>query len=282
MPSIERDIGTTADRTVLPEPGILLAHVPAEMPRIRQGENWGRVDAWSTVRRTETGRFIDIMFDTVGTSLTLARNSELYAEDQPVEQFYRVESGAVRTCKILNDGRRQIDGFYLPGDIVGIEAGSRHLYAAEALVRTTLRAVKVRNVRSQAADGGEMALELWDMIARELRRSQDHIQLLSRRSAQERLASFLLAMSERDTGKYMSERDTGKYMSERDTGKPMASIQQTIDLPMSRQDMADYLGLTIETVSRTFTQLEAQGVLELVTARRIKVNNRMALCDMHG
>lgn len=205
------------------------------------------------------------LFTEIGTPVSVARNGELYAEDQPVDNVYRVESGVIRTCKILNDGRRQIDGFYIAGDIVGLEMRSRHAYYAEALSRATVRAVRLRTLRSRVEMGGGMSSALWEMTARELHRAQEHILLLGRRSAQERVACFLLGMAGRLAGPLASEKGA-----------------ITLDLPMSRQDMADYLGLTIETVSRTFTQLEGLGVIALVSARKVRLCNRAALRDMHG
>lgn len=222
-------------------------------PAVDRAADWSS-DAW-----------IANLFVELGTPLAVARNGELYAEDHPVESVYRVESGVIRTCKILNDGRRQIGGFYVAGDIVGLEMRGRHAYYAEAISRATVRAVRLRILRSRMEMGGGMSSALWEMTARELHRSQEHNLLLGRRSAQERVACFLLSMADRLQGACMAEK-----------GAP------TIDLPMSRQDMADFLGLTIETVSRTFTQLEAAGVIALSSARKVRLCNRAALRDMHG
>ncbi|MBB3808557.1 helix-turn-helix domain-containing protein [Pseudochelatococcus contaminans] len=208
---------------------------------------------------------IAALFAEIGTQVVIPRNGELYAEDQTVDTVFRVESGVVRTCKILNDGRRQIDGFYVAGDIVGLEMRSRHAYYAEAISRTTLRAVRLRTLRSRLEMDGGMSSALWDMTALELHRSQEHNLLLGRRSAQERVACLLLSMAQRLACDGAAEKGA-----------------LTIELPMSRQDMADYLGLTIETVSRTFTQLEATGVIALISARKVRLCNRAALLDMHG
>ncbi len=231
--------------------------------RAEDGAAWKPVVDKVADRSSET--WISHLFAEVGSPLTVARNGELYAEDQLVESVYRVESGVIRTCKILNDGRRQIDGFYVAGDIVGLEMRDRHAYYAEALTRTTVRAVRLRTLRSRMEMGGGMSCALWEMTARELHRSQEHNLLLGRRSAQERVACFLLSMANRLADPRAA-----------DKGAPV------IDLPMSRQDMADYLGLTIETVSRTFTQLEATGIIALSSARKVQLCNRAALLDMHG
>ncbi|MGV6873340.1 helix-turn-helix domain-containing protein [Pseudochelatococcus sp. B33] len=222
-------------------------------PSVDQVADWSS-EAW-----------IAHLFAEIGTTMTVARNGELYAEDQPVDSVYRVESGVIRTCKILNDGRRQIDGFYIAGDIVGLEMRSHHAYYAEAISRATVRTVRLRTLRSRMEMGGGMSSALWEMTARELHRAQEHILLLGRRSAQERVACFLLSMADRLSNPPAPEK-----------GAP------TIELPMSRQDMADYLGLTIETVSRTFTQLEGTGIIALTSARKVRLCNRAALREMHG
>ncbi len=143
--------------------------------------------------------------------------------------------GAVRTHKVLSDGRRQITGFHLPGDLFGFEPGEAHRHGAEALSGTRVLIFKRRQVERIATRRAEVACQLWSLATRSLRQAQDHMLLLGRRSAQERVAAFLLDVDLRLGG----------------TG--------TFDLPMTRRDIADYLGLTIETVSRTITQLEAEG-----------------------
>ncbi|MFT0892369.1 helix-turn-helix domain-containing protein [Pseudochelatococcus sp. G4_1912] len=238
------------------------------LPNMRSGRGHGegqqalcveKIVDWSSEAQ------IAQLFTETGISLTVSRNSELFAEDQPIDNIYRVESGVIRTCKLLNDGRRQIDGFYMAGDIVGLEMGCRYTYCAEAIARSTVRAIRMRSLRVQVEAGGRMASVLWDMTARELQRSREHILLLGRRSATERVASFLLSFA--------------SHIGRPNAAEPGGMI---LDLPMSRQDMADYLGLTIETVSRTFTQLEGMGVIALLSARRVHLSNRTALRDLNG
>jgi CRP/FNR family nitrogen fixation transcriptional regulator len=184
--------------------------------------------------------------------MSFARNAEIYGEDEPAEYFYAVVSGAVRTYKLLSDGRRQIGAFHLPGDIFGLEAGDTHCFSAEAVVDSIVRVARRSSIVSLAATDAAVAADLWSATARSLRGAQQHMLLLGRKSAEERVASFLLAMAG-------------------------ASGSELIELPMSRQDIADYLGLTIETVSRTLTHLEAQAAIALPSARRIVVRNRAGL-----
>jgi len=188
----------------------------------------------------------------MGAPMRFARNAEIYGEDEPAEYLYQVISGAVRTYRMLDDGRRQIGAFYLPGDIFGVEAGEAHLSSAEAISDAQVLVVKRSAVMARAEHEKDLAKQLWTLTVRELQRMQEHSMVLIK-SAEERLAGFLLEMAGRN------------------------SAAQSIELPMSRQDIADYLGLTIETVSRTFTQLAQSGTIVLETSRRILFRNRAAL-----
>ncbi|WFU62367.1 helix-turn-helix domain-containing protein [Bradyrhizobium brasilense] len=187
-------------------------------------------------------------FGMVATPMRFARNGEIYGEDEAAEYLYQVVSGAARTYKIMEDGRRQIGAFYLPGDIFGFEAGDSHISSAEAVCETHLLMVKRSALIARASHESELTRQLWDAMALELRRFQEHLMLLIS-SAEERVVAFLLDMSRR------------------------ATKNAAIELPMSRQDVADYLGLTIETVSRTLTQLEQNGVIALPSLRRIELRN---------
>ena len=188
----------------------------------------------------------------MGASMSYARNAEIYGEDEPTEYLYKLVSGTVRTSKILNDGRRQIGEFYLPGDLFGHEVGNEHSFSAEAITQVKVFVIKRSAVEALAARDNDVARQLWAMTGRELQRMQEHILLLIK-TAQERVAGFLLEMAER--------------------------IKSTneVELPMSRQDIADYLGLTIETVSRTLTILENSAAIALPSSRRIVLRNRTAL-----
>jgi CRP/FNR family nitrogen fixation transcriptional regulator len=201
---------------------------------------------------------LDNSLSLIGAMMPFGRNTEIYAEDEPAEYIYKVVSGAVRTYKLLNDGRRQIGAFHLPGDVFGLEAGNENHFSAEAIVDSTILVVKRNAVTALAMRDSEVARELWTLTAKHLERAQDHMLLLGRKNAQERLAAFLLEMSKRLAG------------------------ENTVDLPMSRQDIADYLGLTIETVSRTLTQLESDAAIDLPTSRRIHLRNRAALNQLNA
>jgi CRP/FNR family transcriptional regulator, nitrogen fixation regulation protein len=193
--------------------------------------------------------------DLMGAPMPFARNVEIYGENEPAEYLYKVISGAVRTYRVLNDGRRQIGAFLLPGDMFGLEAGDAHGSSAEAVADSVILVIKRSAVVALAARDPEVAREMWTLTAQELGRAQNHMLLLIR-NAQERIAAFLLEMAARAPG------------------------ADSVELPMSRQDIADYLGLTIETVSRTLTQLEAEAAIALPTSRRIVLRNRSALNEL--
>lgn len=194
----------------------------------------------------------------MGMKLSYTRNAEIYGQDEPAEYVYKVLKGSVRTHKLLDDGRRQIGAFYLPGDIFGLESGAYHRFAAEAIAETVVLAVKRSTLTGLAQTDAVVARSLWQMTARELDHVHDQMILLGRSSAQERVASFLVEMAGRSAN------------------------EAEFDLPMSRQDIADYLGLTIETVSRTFSSMERRALIELPSCRKVRLKNRAALRNLHS
>jgi CRP-like cAMP-binding protein len=200
---------------------------------------------------------LDGTLEMMGATMSFPRNAEIYGENEPADYLYKVISGTVRTSKILDDGRRQIGEFYLPGDIFGFEVGSDHAFSAEAIADAKVLVIKRSAVEALAARDNVAARQLWAMTGRELQRVQDHILLLIK-TAQERVAGFLLEMADR------------------------IKTSNEVELPMSRQDIADYLGLTIETVSRTLTSLENASAIALPTSRRIVLCNRAALRKLNA
>ncbi|MCG7391561.1 helix-turn-helix domain-containing protein [Microvirga sp. ACRRW] len=190
----------------------------------------------------------------LGTARTATKDEEIFAEGDRAAYFYKVVSGAVRTFKLLSDGRRQIDAFHLPGDIFGMESGDEHRFSAEALGDVTIIAYRRCSLEALATRDQGFANQVIESMMRSLERAQNHMLLLGRKHALEKIATFLLVMAER------------------------LAEDGHVDLPMSRTDMADHLGLTIETVSRSLTQLERQGVIELPAHRRsIVLCNKAAL-----
>ncbi|HJS79478.1 MAG TPA: cyclic nucleotide-binding domain-containing protein [Vitreimonas sp.] len=192
-----------------------------------------------------------------GTRMHFERNAEIFGEEEPAEYIYRVVTGAVRTMKFSSDGRRQILAFHMPGDIFGIEVAHTHSCSAEAVGDCEIVLVR-RSLLEKAANEDVRAARQWlDLTGQNLRKSQDHTLILGHKGAGERIAAFLLRFADR-------------------------SRSQDIELPMPRADIADYLCLTIETVSRTLTQLERQCAIALPTSRHVVMRNRSALMQLEA
>lgn len=178
-----------------------------------------------------------------------APGSEIFAQGEKAGNLYQIEFGAVRVYRLLADGRRQISAFYLSGEIFGLEADANHHFFAEAITGTSLRISPLSKL-------GDVSQELFSLTLRSLTRAQEHLLVLGRQTAVERVAAFLLDLAERQGG-----------------------LEQ-VDLPMSRMDIGDYLGLTIETVSRVFSRLKENGVIVLPTLRSAEIRKWNALRAM--
>jgi CRP/FNR family nitrogen fixation transcriptional regulator len=187
--------------------------------------------------------------------ITYKAGTELYGEKEPAEYVYQVRTGAVRTYKLLTDGRRQIGAFHLVGDIFGLENGNEHRFTAEAVVETTVRLIRRQSLEAVADNDAIFARNLLSMTTSNLEHAENHMLLLGRKTSLERVAAFLLEMDRRLTA---------------------AGVMA---LPMYRRDIADYLGLTIETVSRALSHLHEAGVLDFVgkTQRQIIIRDRIRL-----
>jgi len=189
---------------------------------------------------------------------TYKKGTEIYGEKEPADYVYQVKSGAVRSYKLLSDGRRQIGAFHLAGDIFGLENGSEHRFTAEAIVDTTVRLIKRQSLELVAESDAMVARNLLSMTTSNLQHAEDHMLLLGRKTSLERVAAFLLEMDKRLSG------------------------VNVMALPMSRRDIADYLGLTLETVSRAISHLHDLGVLGFIgnTQRQIVLLNRQQLASL--
>lgn len=193
-----------------------------------------------------------------GTRMRFDRNEEIFGEDEPAEYIYRVVSGAVRTMRFSSDGRRQILTFQLPGDVFGIETDDAHTFSAEAVCPTEVVLVRRSLLEKAASDDARAARRWLELTCQDLRKAQEHALILGRKGAGERVAAFLLKFSDRFTR------------------------GQELDLPMSRADIADYLGLTIETVSRSFSEMERTATIDLPSSRHVVLRNRSALMQLQA
>lgn len=188
-----------------------------------------------------------------------AKGEELFAQGEDADCFFKVVSGTVRTCKLLSDGRRQIDAFHLAGDIFGLESSREHHFTAEAVEEVEVLAFRRSQFTSLMHDDPEFGDQLMEAMLASLDRAHDHMVLLGRKTAQEKIATFLLDMAAR-----------------------LAKTDR-FELPMQRADIADHLGLTIETVSRTLTQMVREGLIKLAaTGRTIVLSDRQALQTLNG
>jgi CRP/FNR family transcriptional regulator, nitrogen fixation regulation protein len=195
----------------------------------------------------------DTATPTIGSVQSFAKDEEIFGEGDRAAYVYKVLSGVVRTSKLLSDGRRQIDAFHLAEDIFGIEAGDEYRFCAESVGDCVVVAYRRNHLAALTGGDVQLAQDMTMGMLRSLVRAQNHLLLLGRKSALEKIATFLLDMAER------------------------TADDDALDLPMSRTDIADHLGLTIETVSRSFTQLERQGIIGLPSARHVVLSNRAAL-----
>jgi CRP/FNR family nitrogen fixation transcriptional regulator len=193
------------------------------------------------------------------TEFNYSRGTQLFWEGKAAGLIYQIKQGAVRTDRLLADGRRQIGMFYLPGDIFGVETGELHRFAAEAIIDTTVRIVSRRDL-FDGSTGDDLVdtRKICDLLHQNLQHVQNHMLILGRETAPEKLAYFLL--------------ETDRRMK-----RPKLLL-----LPMTRRDVADYLGLSLGTVSRALTMFQDQGILSFTgnNRREIVLHNREKLAQL--
>jgi len=192
----------------------------------------------------------------LGIAMSFGRNMEIYAEGEPAGHVYEVLSGVVRISRLLPDGRRQISAFHTPGDMFGFEADDLHNVSAEAVTQVKVIAYKWHSLLTVGTCSASRVRDLLNLTMVGLRHTQEHLLLLGRKTALERVAAFLLDMSKRTKSGLV------------------------IELAMPRHDIADYLGLTLETVSRMFAELKQRGAIKLEGARRVHLLDRDQLAAM--
>jgi CRP/FNR family transcriptional regulator len=195
----------------------------------------------------------------------LTPGRSLFFEGDNAVDVFEVTAGTLRVFRMIADGRRVITGFLYPKDIIGVSLGGRYLYSAEAVSAVTVRRLSRRRFDAAVTENDHLRPQVFALVSDEMAAAQDQMVLLSSKNAEERLCSFLLAAVKRQA----ASKDN----------------RTTIELPMGRQDIADYLGLTIETVSRTMTKLIGKGVVHIdsVTARHaITITRPVLLAQMAG
>jgi CRP/FNR family transcriptional regulator len=179
-----------------------------------------------------------------------APGQAIFEESEAADYVYNVSNGDVCLYKLLADGRRQITGFLRPGDFLGLVKQDVYAYGAEAIDDVVLCCMRVIDLERLLRELPAVRDRLLDMSRDEMAAAQEQMLLLGRKSAREKVLSFLLLRAQYDY----------------DLDEAEAAV---LDLPMSRNDIGDYLGLTIETVSRTFTALKEEGLIELPTAQHV-------------
>ena len=190
--------------------------------------------------------------------VSYAAGQEVVGEGDPTENYYLVIRGVFRAVKVTRDGRRQIFAFYMPGDMCGLEPEGSHGLTIEAVNPAAMATLSRQMCRARMNRDPQFNAAMFDNVTRALTYAVDHMTMVGRSSAEERLAWFLSMLSARFVGRRSS----------------------SIELTMQRQDIADYLGLTIETVSRTFTQLRTSGVISLQEGNRVLVADLGKLADL--
>ncbi len=188
-----------------------------------------------------------------GARLSVKRGEEIVGEGNAADYCYKVVSGSVRLVKLVADGRRQVCEFLVAGDFIGLTADAHHYFTAEATADSVLMRYPCRRVESLIAGDPALAQHVHKLTTSGLRRAYERMVLICHKSAQERIAWFLLEMGKRSAG------------------------SDTFMLPMTRADIADYLGLVIETVSRVLTQLKVAGTIQVRNINRITLVDRDAL-----
>lgn len=194
-------------------------------------------------------------------SLSLAPGQPLFHEGDPATRVFTLTSGCLKLYKLLADGRRQVTGFMFPGDFLGISVDDEYAFTAESLTHSELCWFPRNRFDGFVEEHGAMERELYRVAAHELAAAQRQMVLLGRKTAAERVASFFLLLA-------------GKV--QKATGSP----PRFIDLPMSRSDIADYLGLTKETVSRVLAALKRDRLVRLAALDRVEILDREGLKDI--
>jgi CRP/FNR family transcriptional regulator len=184
------------------------------------------------------------------SELRLPRGRALFDDEQAARHFFEIVSGTVRCYRLTQGGRRQIHRFAGAGDLLGLSCERSFGYSAEAVTEVVVRRHPLASLDSAMDGDAELRRRVLRALRDELAATRTHMTLLGRMSAAEKLASFLLMLAQRSPG-------SGGH----------------VELPMSRSDIADYLGLTIETVSRELSELQALGVIRLDTPSRIEITD---------
>jgi len=192
-----------------------------------------------------------IRLDALAEHLNLQAGDTLTRAEDPALHVFNITSGSVRVYKLLADGRRQIVGFLFAGDFLGLATGDNYVFSAEAIEPVTACRFRKADYRTLIRETPALETALLDRASHELAAAQNQMLLLGRKTALERVSTFLMELPGHDPARQGQD------------GR--------VHLPMTRAEIADYLGLTIETVSRVFTRLKTQGVIRLLSLTELRV-----------
>jgi CRP-like cAMP-binding protein len=194
--------------------------------------------------------------ESLGTSYRSGAGELVYCQHEPADYWYRLVGGAARKCTQITDGRRQIVDFLLPGDMFGFHSGARRDCSVECVVaNTTVVRYQRTQMESLMESDPQVARGVRDIAFGSIHRMQSRMILLGRSRALERVCGFLLEMARR----------------------AHLETEGTVSLPMSRYDIADYLAIAVETVSRSLTTLRSARVIAFFDTRHFRIIDRKAL-----
>jgi len=191
--------------------------------------------------------------DALAEHVALTPGQALIREGDEAKHVFNITSGSVRVYKLLPDGRRQITGFLFAGDFLGLATGQTYVFSAEAIEPVTACRFRKSDYRTLIRETPALEAALLDRATHELAAAQNQMLLLGRKTALERIATFLLDLPGHDPAR--------------------ATTEGLVRLPMTRSEIADYLGLTIETVSRVLTKLKTSGVIRLISLTELQIEN---------
>lgn len=241
--------------------GSKAASLASALPRVKTGTSpcaacaVRRLAVCSALEEDDLGEL-----DAILHHADLSAGQSLFDEGEPANYVYNLTSGCLKLYKLLPDGRRQVTGFLFSGDFVGLANSDEYIYSAEAVNRVALCRFEKPKLDNLMTAHPSLEKRLLTMARFELAEAQEQILMLGRKTAKERIASFILMLSERANRR----------------GEP----GNPVEFPMSRNDIGDYLGLTTETVSRTLTRLRKSETISMDSDRSIVINDRDALSDI--
>jgi CRP/FNR family transcriptional regulator, anaerobic regulatory protein len=196
-----------------------------------------------------------------GTIRRIEAKEHVFCDGDPRTHVFRIEEGVIALSKLLGDGRRQIIEFAYPGDYIGLGTLREHIFDAQATCAAKVRCLSASALEQEASRDAGLALRLYKAVSAELAAARSLLVSVGQQSAMERLAGFLLSLSARSSGE---------------------GDENVVKLPMRRSDIADLLGLTIETVSRTITKLRTMNVIDVVRGTEVHILDSERLADLAG